>query len=357
MMDNTGKSRFRVKLANARWAFRNFMQSVGEAIKKGMSKIGLGFIFRLPPFVRGLIYLLPALIILAVFTFYPIFNSFLISFYKDYNMLTNEIGGFTLFDNYLVTLQDQAFVQTVINTALIALISVPLTIIISLAVSVALASIKPLKGMFQTVYFLPYVTNSIALGLVFAYMFSGNTNTIAAGQLGLINSIFKSIGIQAVPWLGIGATYWSAMTVILTYSIWNGLAFKIIVFLTGIQSIDKQYYDAAQIDGATRFKTFRRVTVPMISPMIFYILITSMIGAFKTYSSVVAIIGPTGRIPFGAHGALDMRTIVFYIYDFLQRSGQTGMMSFAAAGAIILFAIILIFTVIQLEVGKRRVHY
>src|SRR5690554_2199034 len=356
MMDNTGKSRFRVKLANARWAFRNFMQSVGEAIKKGMSKIGLGFIFRLPPFVRGLIYLLPALIILAVFTFYPIFNSFLISFYKVYNMLTNEIGGFTLFDNYLVTLQDQAIVQTVINTALIALISVPLTIIISLAVSVALASIKPLKGIFQTVYFLPYVTNSIALGLVFAYMFSGNANTINT-QLSLSNAILKGIGLQPIAWLGIGATYWSAMSVILLYTIWNGLAFKIIVFLTGIQSIDKQYYQAAQIDGASKYKTFRRVTVPLISPMIFYILITSLIGSFKTYSSVVAIIGATGRITSGQNGVIDMRTIVFYVYNFLENPGQPGNMSLAAAASIILFVIILFFTVIQLQVGKRRVHY
>lgn len=355
-MTEPRRTRFKVKMASARWHVRNFFQTVGETIKKGLSKIGLGFLFKLPPFVRAMIYLAPALAILGVFTFYPIFNSVFISFLKDYNMFTGEVSGFTLLDNYLVILKHQAFAQSVINTAVIAFISVPLTIIISLAVSVALAAIKPLKGLFQTVYFLPYVTNSIALGLVFAYMFSGNANTINT-QLSLSNAILKGIGLQPIAWLGIGATYWSAMSVILLYTIWNGLAFKIIVFLTGIQSIDKQYYQAAQIDGASKYKTFRRVTVPLISPMIFYILITSLIGSFKTYSSVVAIIGATGRITSGKHGPLDMRTIVFYIYDFLQNAGQPGNMSLAAAASIILFIIILFFTVIQLQVGKRRVHY
>ena len=303
-----------------------------------------------------MIYLAPALAILAVFTFYPIFQLCIYIILKRLQHVYREVTGYTLFDNYLTILKHQAFAQSVINTAVIALISVPLTILLSLAVSVALAAIKPLKGLYQTVFFLPYVTNSIALGLVFAYMFSGNANTITT-QLSLSNAILQGIGLQPIAWLGIGATYWSAMSVILLYTVWNGLAFKIIVFLTGIQSIDKQYYQAAQIDGATKFKTFSRVTVPLISPMIFYILITSLIGSFKTYSSVVAIIGATGRITSGATGPLDMRTIVFYIYDFLQNAGQPGNMSFAAAASIILFVIILFFTVIQLQVGKRRVHY
>src|SRR5690554_1858243 len=349
-------TRLRVKVARAKWHVRNFFQTLFRSIKKGLSKIGLGFLFKLPPFVRAMIYLAPALAILAVFTFYPIFNSVFISFLKGYNMFTGEITGYTLFDNYLTILKHQSFAQSVINTAVIAFISVPLTILVSLAISVALAAIKPLKGLFQTVYFLPYVTNSIALGLVFAYMFSGNVNTMYT-QVSLANALLMRLGLNPIPWLGIGAVYWSAMSVILIYTIWNGLAFKIIVFLTGIQSIDKQYYQAAQIDGASKFKTFSRVTVPLISPMIFYILITSLIGSFKTYSSVVAIIGVTGRITSGATGPLDMRTIVFYIYDFLQNAGQPGNMSLAAAASIILFIIILFFTVIQLQVGKRRVHY
>lgn len=355
-MTEKKQTRFRVKLANANWSIRNFFQSVKEGIKKGLTKIGLGFIFRLPPFLRALIYLAPALIILGIFTFYPIFNSIFISFLLEYNIYTGEIAGYTLFDNYMTILSHSDFYQAVINTAAIALISVPVTILVSLAISVALAAIKPLKGLFQTIYFLPYVTNSIALGLVFAYMFSGNINTMHT-QVSLVNSIFMGLGLNPVPWLGIGATYWSAMSVILVYTIWNGLAFKIIVFLTGIQSIDKQYYQAAQIDGATKYKTFRRVTVPLISPMIFYILITSLIGAFKTYSSIVAIVGVSGRITSGATGQVDMRTIVFYVYHFLDNPGQPGNLSFAAAASIILFIIILLLTVVQLQVGKRRVHY
>lgn len=355
-MNDKKQTRLRVKLAAIRWHIRNFFQTIKDGFRKGMTKIGLGFLFKLPPFVRALIYLAPALMILAVFTFYPIFNSIFISFLKDYNMYTGEAQAFTLFDNYLVVLRHEAFYQAVINTAVIAFISVPITIIVALLISVSLASIKALKGLFQTVYFLPYVTNSIALGLVFAYIFSGNENTIET-QVSLANAISKWLGFNPIPWIGNGAVYWSAMIVVLLYSIWNGLAFKIIVFLTGIQSIDKQYYQAAQIDGASKSKTFRRVTVPLISPMIFYILITSLIGAFKTYSSIVAIIGPSGRIQAGKNGPIDMRTIVFYVYGFLENPGQPGNMSLAAAASIILFIIILFFTVIQLQVGKRRVHY
>ncbi|MCK9236136.1 MAG: sugar ABC transporter permease [Acholeplasmataceae bacterium] len=350
------QTRFRVKLASARWQLRNFFQTIGEGIRKGLTKIGLGFLFKLPPFIRALIYLSPALIVLGVFTFYPIFNSVFISFLKNYNIYTGEITGYTLFDNYLHILQHQDFYQAVINTAIIAFISVPITILVSLAISVALASIKSLKGFFQTIYFLPYVTNSIALGLVFAYMFSGNIHTMHT-QVSLANAVLKWLGFSPIPWLGIGTVYWYAMSVVLLYTIWNGLAFKIIVFLTGIQSIDKQYYQAAQIDGASKYKTFRRVTVPLISPMIFYILITSLIGAFKTYTSVVAIVNKTGRITSGSTGVIDMRTIVFYVYSFLDNPGNPGNMSLAAAASIILFFIILIFTVIQLQVGKRRVHY
>jgi multiple sugar transport system permease protein len=218
-------------------------------------------------------------------------------------------------------------------------------------------SIKPLKGFYQTIFFLPYVTNSIAIGLVFAYIFSGNVLTINNDALlGLANQIIKAFGGQPMAFIERGATYWSARTVILIYSVWSGLAFKIIVFLAGIQGIDKQYYQAAQIDGANKIRSFSRITVPLLSPMIFYILITSVIGAFKTYTSIVAIIGVSGRIQ-SPSGSLDLRTIVFYIYYYLDRQAEDGYISLAAAASIIMFGFILIFTVVQLQVGKRRVHY
>ncbi|MGI6781701.1 MAG: ABC transporter permease subunit [Acholeplasmataceae bacterium] len=308
--------------------------------------------------LKALLYLFPALLLLGVFTFYPIINSFIISFYEGYNIQTGEIDGFTLIGNYQKVLTHSNFVQAIINTGVIVFISVPVTILVGLLIAIALHSIKPLKGFFQTVFFLPYVTNTIAIGLVFAYIFSGNTNTIAAGEAtGLANQILKLFGASQVPWLGMGATYWSAMIVILIYGLWNGLAFKIIVFLAGIEGIDKQYYQASQIDGANRAKQFRRITVPLLSPMILYILITSIIGAFKTYTSVVAIVGKTGVITSGRDGPVYLKTIVFYVYDYIEQAGQNGMMSLASAAAIILFAIILVFTAIQLAVSKKRVHY
>lgn len=308
--------------------------------------------------LKASLYLLPALLLLGIFTFYPIVNSFIVSFYEGYNIQTGEIDGYTLLGNYQTVLAHANFKQAVLNTGVIVFISVPITIIVGLMIAVALNAIKPLKGFFQTVFFLPYVTNTIAIGLVFAYIFAGNRTTIDAGQIsGLANQIIKFFGGKPQPWLSIGATYWTAMGVILIYSLWNGLAFKIIVFLAGIQGIDKQYYQASQIDGASKLTQFRKITVPLLSPMILYILITSIIGAFKTYTSVVAIIGPTGTITAGAHGAVNLKTIVFYIYDYIGMAGQNGMMSLASAAAIILFIIILVFTGIQMLASRRRVHY
>ena len=335
------------------WILSGFLKG-----SKGVSK-GYAWTWkRSSNWVKVLIYLSPAMILLLVFTFYPIINSFIISFYTGYNVQTGEFDGYTLIGNYYqVLVREEGFRQAVINTAYIVVITVPATVIISLFIAVALASIKPLKGFYQTIFFLPYITNTIAIGLVFAYIFSGNPRTVQH-TLGLMNQIIVWFGGQPVIWLGAGgATYWSAMSVILIYTIWNGLAFKIIVFLSGIQNIDKQYYQAAQIDGASKSKQLRRITVPLISPMIFYIMITSVIGGFKTYTSVVAIINQEGVIPTGATGPINLKTIVFYVYDFIGEAGSDGMMSYASAAAIILFAIILVFTVIQLQVGKRRVHY
>lgn len=352
-------------LSEATWKLRNFVRRYTGRITTFFEKRRLGFMVHWPGWLKAIFYLLPALLLLGVFTFFPIFNSFFISFLEGYNIQTGEFDDYTLIGNYrYIILEATGFRQAVINTALIVAITVPATILVSLFIAVALASIKPLKGFYQTVFFLPYITNTIAIGLVFAYMFSGNANTIGT-TLGLANQILGWFGVDPIIWLGAGnaaegirgATYWTAMSVILIYTVWNGLAFKIIVFLSGIQGIDKQYYQAAQIDGASKSKALRRITVPLISPMIFYILVTSVIGGFKTYTSVVAIINPEGLISYGADGTINLKTIVFYVYDFIGMAGTNGMMSFASAAAIILFIIILFFTIIQLQVGKRRVHY
>lgn len=300
---------------------------------------------------QAFMYLWPAIILLVVFSFYPIFNAFRIVFYEGYDEVTGTITGFTFLGNFIDVLTDSNFIvpashtgsSAMINTLLIVVLTVPVSIVISLIVSVLLNSIKPLQGFFQTVFFLPYVTNSLAVGLVFAYMFRT--------QGGLINQFLGVFGLDGGAWVGPGASYGKAMFVLVLFSIWNGLAFKIMVFISAIQGIDKQYYEAAMIDATPKYKQFRRITVPLISPTILYIVITSVIGAFKTYSSVIAIFGNTGQPPGATY---NLKTIVFYIYEFFQ---TTGKFSQAAAASIILFIMILILTLIQMQVSKKRVHY
>lgn len=340
------------KLKDFKWAVRSKFHHAGVVVNTWLEEHHMGFFAHLPQWFKAIFFLAPALVLLGIFTFYPIVNSVILSFYKGYNYASQSIDGYTLIDNYKIVLSESGFAQAVLNTSIIVFVSVPITIILGLLIAVAMNSIKPLRGFFQNIFFLPYVTNSIAIGLVFAFIFKGTQYDLV--HLGLANQIITAFGGTAIAWVKVGATYWSAMFVILLYSIWGGLAFKIIVFLASIQGIDKQYYQAAQIDGASKFKSFRRVTVPLISPMIFYILITSMIGAFKTYSQVVAIIGVSGKIEATS---INLKTIVFYIYDYLELTTLDGTLSYAAAAAIILFGIILVFTLIQLQVSKRRVHY
>lgn len=301
-------------------------------------------------FLQAFIYLAPIIVLLSIFTFYPIFNSFRLVVFENYNEATGKYSGFTLFGNFKKVLNDANFIvpgkyvksSAMINTLLIVGVTVPLSIIIALLISVLLNSIKAFSNVLQTIFFLPYVTNSIAVGLVFAYMFQNN---------GLFNKFLNIFGVDGGRWVQHGAPYWKAMFVLMLFSIWNGLAFKIMVFLSSIQGIDKQYYQAASIDATPRFKQFTRITAPLISPTILYVLITSVIGAFKTYSSVIAIFGNRGRPPGADY---HLKTIVFYIYDYFEYSGK---MPEAAAASIVLFVIILIITIIQMQVSKKRVHY
>lgn len=302
--------------------------------------------------LQALLYLFPALLFLGIFTFYPIVNAIRLVFYDGYIEATGKaINGYTFLGNFKKVITDANFIvpskhtgsSALINTLLIVGVSVPISIIVSLLIAASLNSIKPLKGFFQTVFFLPYVTNSLAVGLVFAYIFRRDG--------GLFNQFLKTFGVDGGAWVGMGAVQWKAMFVLLLFQVWNTLAFKIMVFLSAIQGIDKQYYQAASIDATPKFKQFRRITAPLISPTIFYIIVTSVIAAFKSYSSVIAIFGNEGA-PSGAN--YTMKTIVFYIYDFFD---TTGKMPEAAAASLILFGFILVLTLIQMQVSKKRVHY
>ena len=299
---------------------------------------------------RAWLYLAPVVILLAVFTFYPLINTFGIAFLKNYKYLTGKSEGFT-FENFgyvLGLIGKKAGGQTyyfrdvieyaIPNTMIVVFVTVPLSIVIALLISVGLNSIKPLKKLFQTIFFMPYVTNAIAVGMVFAVIFDG---------YGIWNHLFNLV----IPtyWLDVGAKQWQAMFALCVYIVWHALPYKILILLSGLQNIDKQYYQAAQIDAAGKFKTFMNVTVPLLSPQILYIMITSFIGAFKEYSSVVGLLGKSGTVT----GLNNMYTIVYYIYDMIGKD----QVQLGAAAAVMLFAVIMIFTAIQFKVSSTRVHY
>lgn len=290
-------------------------------------------------------YLAPMLTLMAVFTFYPLFNAFIISFYKSYRPMQGTIKGFTLLGNYLVTINNPLFGKAVLNTFVIAFISVPVSIFISLLISVALKSLPKLGKFFQTIFFLPYVTNAIAVGMAFAVMFHKD--------YGLINTILQWFGVnQRIDWIGGGSDWWHQMIALLVFTIWESLAFKILVFTSGMQNIDKQYYDAAKIDSASKWTVFRRITVPLLSPIILYISITSMIGALKAYNSVIGLFGEKLGNP-----SYSMITIVAFVYKYRAELTSEGYYSYAAAAAIILFLITVVFSLIQGAVSKKRIHY
>jgi len=297
--------------------------------------------------LKAWLYLAPMLLLMIVFTFYPLINAFVISFYKDYLPLANDgagsITGYT-FANYSVILKNQLFKDSLKNTFVLALVSVPVSIIISLFIAVALKSIPKLKGFFQTVFFLPYVTNGIAVGMAFAVMFHRD--------YGLFNMVLGWFNITPLDWIGGGSSWWAQMGALMIFTIWESLAFKILVFTSGLQNIDKQYYDAAKIDHASKWTIFKRITVPLLSPLILYISITSMIGALKAYNSVIGLFGEKlGGQPYS------MVTIVAFVYKYRSDFSFQGYYSYAASAAIILFIITLIFSLVQTMVSKKRIHY
>ncbi|MBR7184431.1 MAG: sugar ABC transporter permease [Clostridia bacterium] len=287
------------------------------------------------------LYLLPAILFLGVFMIYPLFDVLIYSFEEGYNSAAQTffgVGGY----NYAFVLHDPYFLQALKNTFILVLITVPLSTGLALLISVGLASIKRLRHLFQTVYFLPYVTNTLAVGLVFMILFKKTPYTD-----GLVNLILNLFGAGSVDW--IDGPYWAKMFVLCFYTVWVVMPFKILVLTSALASVDQTYYNAARIDGSTRWRTFSHITLPMISPMLFYLVITGFIGAFKAYSDAVAIFGTNLN-------AAEMNTIVGYIYDMLY-GDSGGFPSYASAAAIILFAIVLTITVINLLVSRRHVHY
>lgn len=305
---------------------------------------------------KAWIYLLPCLILLLIFTVWPIFNTVRVAFLDGYNGM-RAVGG-TKFSFGIKNFKDvvtyKEFGTCLLNTVLLCVITVPLSTLLALLIAVCLNSIKPLNRLLQTIYFLPYVTNTIAIGMVFAAMFNivgtmGTQNPIIT-TAGIINNILGIFGIEPINFINTGSTYVANMAVMIIYIVWNALPFKILILLGGLQSVNKQYYDAAKIDGTSRSRTFWRITVPLLSPMIAYVVITGFIGGFKEYSSIIGIFGEKLG-PASDPGRLN--TMVGYIYSALAL-GNEGR---ASAAAIILFGIIMLVTLVQLYVQKKRVHY
>ena len=345
----------------------------------------------------ALLVLIPAFIFIILFMIYPIINSFIIAFTEDFTWVDGS-GSFAISNiingnsghwedmsavggdgmvwvegkyptsfglgNFLYLFQDTTysinlfgqtigtslFIKSLWNTFELVIIEVPLTIIVSLLIAYFIHKIKFLRGFFQIIFFLPYVTNTIALGMVFNLLFGSNTNGAIGG--GLVNTILNS----NQQWITSSAPRWAQGVVIVTYALWDGLAFKILVFLSGLSTIDKQYYDAARIDGANATTIFRRITVPLLSPQILYITITSFIGAFKMYTGVRAVYQSQSTYYFGGANGVEWITVVGYLYRDMKEVNPLNP-GYAAAGSIVLLIIILLITIAQFAVSKKRVHY
>ncbi len=300
---------------------------------------------------KAWLYLAPAIVLLLIFTVWPIINTLRMAFWDDYSIM-KDLGGELEYTfgvkNFQKVIGYQGFVDCLKNTMLLTVLTVPISTFLALLIAVALNSIGPLNRFLQTIFFLPYVTNSIAIGMVFEAMFNivglGTSNP----SYGIINNILGVFGVDPINWINAGSGYWQNIAVLVIYIVWNALPFKILILLGGLQSVNKQYYEAARIDSTPRWRVFTRITVPMLSPMITYVVITGFIGGFKEYSSIVGIFGDDMQ----AVGGESLNTMVGYIYDAL--GNQEGR---ASAAALILFVIIFIVTMINMAVSKKTTHY
>ncbi len=306
---------------------------------------------------KAWLYLSPAIILLLVFTVWPIINTLRMAFLEDYSAQA-VVGGAVYefgFGNFLKVVQYKRFVQCMQNTILLCVLTVPISTLLALLIAVALNSIKGLQKILQTIFFLPYVTNSIAIGMVFAAMFNivgsslGTENELVQ-TAGIINNVIEFFGGDRINWINAGSSYWANITVMVVYIVWNALPFKILVLLGGLQAINTQYYDAAKVDGTPRARVFTRITVPLLSPMLAYVIITGFIGGFKEYTSIVGIFGELMGPPDDKDR---LNTMVGFIYDALEGKHHGR----ASAAALILFVIIFIVTQLNMKFGKKSVHY
>lgn len=282
---------------------------------------------------KAFLYLAPAIIIMLVFTIYPLIRTFQMSFLEDYSLIKGTYDGVSL-ENYADLFTDSNFTLALRNTSIYVIFVVPCTIILSLIIAALINSTIRSKGLWQTLYFLPYVTSVIAIGVVWRWMFNSN--------YGLVNSFLNLFGIESIPWLL--STKW-ALPALIIFSIWKGMAFDILIFLSALSGIPEQIYQAARIDSTPAHRVFFKITIPSISPIIVYACIMGVINAFKVYNEVFSLFnnsaGPSGSAI----------TVVYYIYDRFYNYADYGV---ASAAAVVLFLIILALTMLQRGIGSHR---
>jgi len=344
---------------------------------------------------KAWVYLLPTIVLLLIFTFWPIVNTLKMAFsvyydaeapiyeynedgtiafdddtgkkvilgygeWKGYNIAL-DIAGETDFEfgisNFKTVIKYNGFLQIMKNTIILCVATVPISTFLALLIAVCLNAIKPLRRFLQTIFFMPHVTNSIAIGMVFAAMFNivgvNEHNLEASRSLGIINTVLGVFGADPINWVNQGSGYWANIAVMIIYIVWNALPFKILILLGGLQSVNKQYYEAAKIDATPAWRVFTRITVPLLSPMIAYVVITGFIGGFKEYTSIVGIFGEKMQPPGAGAGTPRLQTMVGYIYDALGTNSQ----GTASAAALILFLLIFAVTLVNLYVSKKKTHY
>jgi multiple sugar transport system permease protein len=291
--------------------------------------------------LKGWLYLLPAMLFLGIFMVYPLIDVLIYSLEEGYNSASQTFFGVGFY-NFAYVLHDPYFLQALKNTFILVIITVPVSTGLALLISLRLSKIEKLRNLYQTIFFLPYVTNTLAVGLVFMILFKKTAYTD-----GMVNLLINFFGGQSVDF--IDGPYWAKMLVLCLYTVWIVMPFKILILTSALASVNQDYYNAAKVDGTSPSRMFTKITLPMISPSIFYLVITGFIGAFKAYSDAVALFGTDLN-------AAGMNTIVGYIYDMLY-GDSGGYPSYASAAAIILFSIVLTITCINLMVSRKHVHY
>lgn len=278
---------------------------------------------------KAWLFLLPSLIVIMIFSIYPLFRSLFMSFQKG-TLINQEYAGI---ENYQKVLSDPVFFKALKNTALYAFTVVPIALIIGLAIAWIIFEKVKHKSFFETLFFMPYVTSTIAIGIVFRYFFNGS--------YGIINFLLSKVGIPAINWLD---DVDMSMTTLIIFGIWTSLAFNIIILLAGLRNIDPEHYKIAKMFGAKDGEIFRRITLPQLVPTIAFLLTVNIIGAFKVYTQVYALFAGQPGI------AKSATTAVYYIYDKFHIAGRPGI---AMAATVILFLVILFCTFIQRQIMKK----